>query len=41
MVFDSFLSLDFYLHYFSLLLGFLFALTSDMVRAKRLQNECT
>lgn len=41
MVFDSFLSLDFYLHYFSLLLGFLFALTSDMVRAKRPQNECT
>lgn len=41
MVFDSFLSLDFYLHYFSLLLGFLFALTSDMVRAKRPQNERT
>jgi len=29
MMFDAFLNLDFYLHYFSLLLGVLFALTAD------------
>jgi hypothetical protein len=30
MIFDAFLNLDFYLHYFSLLLGFLFALFKNM-----------
>lgn len=39
MIFDAFLSLDFYLHYFSLLLGFLFALTSDMARMQTPKNE--
>jgi hypothetical protein len=38
MIFDAFLSLDFYLHYFSLLLGFLFALITDMAKSQRPQN---
>lgn len=39
MMFDAFLSLDFYLHYFSMLLGFLFALTCDMARPQSAQTE--
>jgi hypothetical protein len=38
MIFDAFLSLDFYLHYFSLLLAFLFALITDMAKSQRPQN---
>lgn len=39
MMFDAFLNLDFYLHYFSMLLGFLFALTSDMAKSQSPRNE--
>ncbi len=39
MMFDAFLNLDFYLHYFSLLLGFLFALITDTAKMHSSQNE--
>jgi O-antigen ligase len=39
MMFDAFLNLDFYLHYFSLLLGFLFALITDTAKMQSPQNE--
>jgi len=39
MIFDAFLNLDFYLHYFSLLLGFLFALITDTAKIQSSQNE--
>lgn len=39
MMFDAFLNLDFYLHYFSMLLGFLFALTSDIARSQPARTE--
>ncbi len=38
MIFDAFLNLDFYLHYFSLLLGFLFALITDTAKMQPPQN---
>jgi O-antigen ligase len=34
MIFDAFLNLDFYLHYFSLLLGFLFSLVADSAKPR-------
>ena len=39
MVFDVFLKIDFYFHYFSLLLGLLFAIIADMAKIQSLQNE--
>jgi hypothetical protein len=39
MIFDAFLSLDFYLHYFSLLLGFLFALFKNMISMSNSSSE--
>lgn len=39
LIFDAFLSLDFYLHYFSLLLGFLFALIADMAKMQSQHSE--
>jgi hypothetical protein len=39
MLFDAFLSLDFYLHYFSLLLGFLFALFRNMTSMSHSSGE--
>jgi hypothetical protein len=34
MIFDSFLNQKFFIHYFSILIGFLFALTQDLSATK-------
>jgi O-antigen ligase len=39
MMFDAFLSLDFYLHYFSLFLGVLFAFIANMVERRTQQRD--
>lgn len=39
MIFDAFLNLDFYLHYFSLLLGVLFSVANDTAKRQPMQNE--